>query len=804
MAKTIRTFLLHKFAIQQADPVIKILMLLLMWMLVTPAFTQDDMGMLSGQILNRSNGEPLPDCDIVVLTAGRGTISDSLGLYVLRLSPGIYTIEFSHLGFETVVKKITLIPENPRLRLTVEMVPKVLEGKSVTVLEQREAAAPGMQELQQADIRNMPTLYSDVLRTIKILPGVSSNNELSSAYNVRGGNFDENLIYLNGYEIYQPFLLRQGVEENQSLINPDMMQDLLFYAGAFPANLGDKLSSALQVNYKRNVEPGLSGTVRVDLFNAGVMLQNRQGKWRWIVGLRYANPELFVNRLQTSGGYRPLFTDGQILINYQLSSAANLELFILQAYNRFDLTPENWEGNFKFSIVDIKAVEINYDGERNYSFNTGLVGLKLNKKLADDRSLTLSLARYDTREDEDMDLRGDIFYKDDANNSQSERRFLKTRIEKANNSLDLQSYEFQSSFQQIDTRHTFSAGFNARLVKLRNVLDEFFVEEDDSTTAETPLIQQENQELNLAYLSAYARDVITFNKQWQATLGVRALHYDYNNETLLSPRASLRFDPHPRNTLNARFGLYYQPPFFYELRDKNPDTISTLKSQKALHFILGWEHRFEKNLKFQAETYYKKLDDIIPYYLDQLKLVYGDRNSHEGYAYGLDILLQGEIVKTMNSWIGYSFLSTKERESGGNSIYQRRLLDQTHTVRIFLQDKIPRHPNIQAHMRMLYGSGYLYHPRQVVYDQASGEPVLAVNFDQRRKFQSYQRVDLGLSGRFKLGGKREIIIVTEVLNVFNHFNVAAYSWFHVFPGQPIRVPHVYTRRFFNIGVEVGF
>lgn len=804
MAKTIRTFLLRKFIIRQPNFATTLLALLFMWVMVIPVFAQENPGMLSGKILNRSTGEPLPDCDIAVSPGGQGTTSDSLGLYLLRLSPGSYTVEFSHLGFETVVKEITLSPENLRLRLTIEMAPKVLEGKSVTVLEQREPAAPGEQELQRADIRNMPTLYSDVLRTIKILPGVSSNNELSSAYNVRGGNFDENLIYLNGYEIYQPFLLRQGVEENQSLINPDMVQDLRFYGGAFPANLGDKLSSALQVNYRRNVEPGLSGIVRADLFNAGIMLQNRQGKWRWIAGLRYANPELFVNRLQTSGGYRPLFADGQLLINYQLSPATSLELFILQAYNRFDLTPANWEGNFKFSIVDIKAVEINYDGERNYSFNTGLVGLKLNKKLAENRNLTFSLARYDTREDEDMDIKGDIFYNDDANDPQSELRFLKTRIEKANNSLDLQSYEFQSSFQQIDTRHTLSAGFNAHLVKLQNVLDEFFVEKGDFTTAETPLIQQENQELSLAYLSAYAQDMITFNKQWQTTLGMRALYYDYNNETLLSPRASLRFDPHPRNTLNARLGLYYQPPFFYELRDKNPDTITPLKSQKALHFILGWEHRFRKNLKFQAETYYKKLDDIIPYYLDQLKLVYADRNSHEGYAYGLDILLQGEIVKTMNSWIGYSFLSTKERESGGNSAYQRRLLDQTHTVRIFLQDKIPQHPNIQAHMRMLYGSGYWYHPRQVVNDPASGEPVLAVDFEQRKKFQAYQRVDLGLSGRFKLGGKREMIIVAEVLNVFNHFNVAAYSWFHVFPGQPIRVPHVYTRRFFNIGVEVGF
>jgi hypothetical protein len=252
---------------------------------------QTHAGIVSGQVASQTTGKPLPDCNISVASLGKGTVSDSLGLYLLRLPIGNYTIEFSHLGFQAVVKEITLPAGRPRLRLDIKMAPVIIEGKPVTIFEDRQTASPTVQELERADIRNMPTLYSDVFRTIKILPGVSSNNELSSAYNVRGGNFDENLIYLNGYEIYRPFLLREGQEESQSLINPEMVQELRFYGGAFPARLGDKLSSALEVDYQADYGAGLGGSVRVDLLNAGVSLHGGSGKLRWIGGLRYANPE---------------------------------------------------------------------------------------------------------------------------------------------------------------------------------------------------------------------------------------------------------------------------------------------------------------------------------------------------------------------------------------------------------------------------------------------------------------------------------------------------------------------------------
>ncbi|NIT57310.1 MAG: hypothetical protein GWN00_14065 [Aliifodinibius sp.] len=197
-------------------------------------------------------------------------------------------------------------------------------------------------------------------------------------------------------------------------------------------------------------------------------------------------------------------------------------------------------------------------------------------------------------------------------------------------------------------------------------------------------------------------------------------------------------------------------------------------------------------------------DRLIPFYLDELQLEYLGSNSHEGFAYGADLLLQGEIVEGVNSWIGYSYLNSKERSSDGSKAYQRRLLDQTHTLRLFVQDRIPQHPNVQTHLRFLLGSGFLFHPRQASIDPVRGDTTLAIDFSIRRDFQNYFRVDLGLSARFEIGHKGEIVVVGEVLNVFNHINVASYSWFQIFPGQPVRIPQIFTRRFFNVGLEVSF
>jgi len=634
------------------------------------------------------------------------------------------------------------------------------------------------------------------MRTVKILPGVSSNNELSSAYNVRGGNYDENLIYLNGYEIYRPFLLRQGVEENQSLINPDLVQNIRFFAGAFPARYGDKMSSALEVNYDRNPNSGLHGIVRADLFNLGLAVRDRIGKLSWSAGARYTNPDLFLSSLQTKGTYRPYFIDGQVLMKYAFTPHVNLELFALNAYNQFDLIPDSWTGHFISNIV--RGVQFSFQGRSDYSNRTVLTALRYRHRLREQTQLTLSAARYVTQEEENRNLFGEAFFLPDAQNPEEGPEFLKTRTEFAANFVNLETYEFKSTLSAALANHGLQAGITLRLQNLNRLTNEFAVEVGPESLPEEQIIESGRHRLDFNAVSGYVQDDIAFGNKWQLNLGVRALHYSLTDETLISPRAALYFYPSPANSLNLRWGVYYQPPLFYELRTDN----SALKSQKSIHTILGWEHRFSESMTLQVETYYKQLDRLLPFYLEQLKLVYLNQNRNKGYAYGLDLMLQGEVVQGINSWLGYSYLNTKERPIDGSADFSRRLLDQRHTLRFFLQDKHPRISKAQAHMRILFGSGYLYHPRVPAPDE-TGETVLQIDFNQSNKLQYYFRLDVGFSMRFGLPHNHDMIVVAEVQNAWNVLNVLSYSWFEI-DDRLVRIPHVLSRRVFNLGMEVAF
>lgn len=764
------------------------------------ASAQAQTGQVSGMVIDRATGQPVAACNIVVLPSRAGTTTNQHGVFELRLPLGTHTIRFQHLGYEPVSRDVTLSARHPRVEVTVEMNSRAIALQEVTVTGKREEASTSVQKLERLDIRRMPTLYSDVLRTVKILPGVSSNNELSSAYNVRGGNYDENLIYLNGYEIYRPFLLRQGVEENQSLINPDLVENIRFFAGGFPARHGDKMSSALEVNYDRNASSGLHGTVRADLFNLGLAVRNRVGKLSWTAGGRYTNPNLFLSSLQTKGNYRPYFIDGQVLLNYAFTPKANLELFVLHSYNQFDLIPDTWTGHYWFGLLDIRGIQISYQGRSEYANQTGLTGLRYRHRLGRRTQFTLSAARYETREEEDRDLYGEAFSIPDAREPNHGLDFLKTRTERAANFVNLETYEWQSTLSAALANHGLQAGITYRLLNLTSLTNEVVFEIGPESLPEAPEIEVGRQSLDFHSISGYLQDDISLGKKWQVNLGVRALHYGLTDEILISPRAGLYFYPSPAHSVNLRWGVYYQPPLFYEARLRNPET---LKSQKSMHAVLGWEHRFSETMKLQVETYYKHLDRLLPFYLEQLKLVYLKQNRNEGYAYGLDLMLQGEVVKGINSWLGYSYLNTKERPIDGSADFSRRLLDQRHTLRFFLQDKHPRFSNAQAHLRILLGSGYLYHPRVPITDDETNDTYLQIEFDRSEKLQTYFRLDVGFSMRFDLAHDRDLIVIVETQNAWNVLNVLSYSWFQVEEGV-VRIPQVLSRRFFNVGMEVAF
>jgi len=287
--------------------------------------------------------------------------------------------------------------------------------------------------------------------------------------------------------------------------------------------------------------------------------------------------------------------------------------------------------------------------------------------------------------------------------------------------------------------------------------------------------------------------------------GSRFLYYDYNQEFLISPRFSFYYTPASNHTLSLSTGYYYQPPFVYELRNNMIDKGSKLKSQKSLHIIAGWDYRKNSTQRYQFEIYYKRNYDLIPFNIEKMQIQYNGKNELKGFVYGFDFQYEGEIVKGMKSWVGYSYLNAQERPKDNSSVYRRSLLDQSHTFKVFLQDKIRKIPNFQSHVRLLFGSGLLYHPKMAIKDEETGLTYLETDYNHVAKFPFYFRLDMGLSFKFDLDETTNITIIAEVLNVFDKNNIADYDYYTVFPisPYPIAIPQIFSKRFFNVGIKMN-
>jgi len=767
---------------------------------------QNNIVTVTGHVNDANNNDALKSVNIYIINTQSGTPADSLGNFTLQLQPGKYTIAFSYVGYETQLKNVNITGREKTIHLNVSLKPGLYLMNGVTINANREIEGQNIDTLKIKDIQNIPNLYSDVLSSVKILPGVSSNNELTSAYNVRGGNFDENLIYLDGYEIYRPYLIQQGVEENQSIINGNMVGNMEFYNGAFPAQFGDKMSSALVVNYDSTVKPVLGGEINADLFNTGLTLHDRNGNFSWITGFRYAYPSLFDKTLQTSGLYKPSFDDYQFFGSYNFPENYIVQLLFITAKNNFELTPQSWFGNFQSPGIGIQQITLDFGGNSDYKYNSNLAGLKFIAPLSENSSLTTSLAYYSDKEFYNTNLSYKVYYSEDAYHPQDNIQYLETGYQFADNSLNSERVELMSDYTLNYKTQTIKAGAAFRYSKMESTLDEStsFLGVDSVLNAANNSIQKLNTEFNS--LSGYVEDNIFFNSKLSANAGLRALKYYFNGEFLLSPRAGLTYKPDSLNSLNLSWGYYYQPPYFYETWDKSLTAAKSLLAQKDVQYDLSWEYQFKPQSKFTAELYYKDLTRLIPYYVDQLQLTYGDQNNYEGYAYGLDLQYEGELTRGIETWIGYSYLNAQEKQTTGSNPYENSPFNQGHTIRIFLQDHSTSHPNFQAHVLFLLGSGYYYYPMISVPGAAPGTYQIVPDYNVTDEYPFYFRVDMGLTFEFIILDHRKITFTAEVLNVFNQYNVTSYSWYHVFQQttQPVPVPNILSPRYFNAGFKLEF
>lgn len=667
----------------------------------------------------------------------------------------------------------------------------------VPVNANREISLHALDTLKPVDLQHMPTLFSIVLSSIKILPGVSSNTELSSTYNVRGGNFDENLIYINGFEISQPYLVQQGIEQSQSIINEDMVSSLEFHHGAFPVHLGDKMSSALSVKYYTGEEDEFGGTAHADLFNAGLTLHDKTGTFSWRAGVRYAYPILFERSLQSSGLYHPSFGDIQVLGSYHMPDNAELQLLLITARNTFAVTPQRTFGRLTTTYADRTLSELEYTGNSNYTNATTLAGVKFIRPFGGTSILTTSLAYSHINEEYEK------YYS--YNNPYALQGQSKKQYDVTDNSLVSRKLELISDYTVTSRAHTIKAGMNLRLSKLESALDRATLYGDPDLRLHA--LNAANQTLNARFntVAAYIEDNVSLHTNVSVDAGVRALKYYFNGELLVSPRAGVTYRAGTRHAFSLTWGHYYQPPYFYETWDKSLQTAQSLLAPKSVQYNARWEYHPKERATYTAEVFYKHLTRLIPYSVDQLRLSYQSGNHFEGYAAGMDLQYEGELVRGVRTWFGYSYLNCQEKDTRSMSSYQPRPLDQTHTLRIYLQDRGRTNPNFQAHVLLLLGSGYHYYRMMSVPGSAPGTYEIVPDFTRTREYPFYERVDMGLSYRFPFGEGKGITLIAEVLNVFDKYNVSSYSWYIFESGsRPELVPNILSPRYFNAGFRFDF
>ncbi len=767
------------------------------------ARAQDRVVLIQGHVCDSKTKSPIVGVNIVILNTTRGTMTDGRGSFSLNLKPGTYEISFSYVGYEprTVRVRTSEVRIHP---INIFLVPTAYTANEVIVRANKFTTSPSVYDIKGKDLKYIPVLNSDILRGMTILPGVSSNDELSSAYNVHGQNFNDNLIYLDGFEIYLPYLAQQGMQENMSVINENMVRNFTFYNAAFPVQFGDKMSSVLAVSYKDNEDTLLGGEVNADLLNMGLTLHDRIGKLSWIAGVRYAYPSSFTGVLQTKGSYLPRYTDFQLHSTYILPNRMKLQMLFITARNSFDLSPQDWTGNFQYGYwSNFQQIYLNFTGANNYQYDSNLLGLTLTSPLSSHSSISISAAFYSDRELYNENLHSNAYYLPSPKDF-PDMSYLETGYQFADNALTMNRFEFKTAYNSNYGTYGTKVGITLRSSSMNNSLDEFSA----YTSLSRPSQSLSKQNFVFNSISAYLGEEVEIEPDLTANIGARALKDYFNGQFLVSPRASASFQLNPVSSINFGWGYYFQPPSFYETRNKTLQEAKSLLSQQAIHYALRYENNSIRSANLMAEVFYQNLSKLIPYsYTNELELTYGNSNDYAGYAYGLDLQYEGKLTQSLETWIGYDYLNSEDRNVKTGSPYQPSLLDQTNTIRIFLQDAMPGIHNSQAHVRLLFGTGYLYHP--MVYasgTSSTNSPQMVPDYSAVEQYPWYYRVDMGLTFRFAFEGMANVILTADVFNVFDNRNVLDYAWYiipQVSP-QPVPVPNILSERYFDVGVKVDF
>ncbi|MBQ0075005.1 MAG: carboxypeptidase-like regulatory domain-containing protein, partial [Prevotella sp.] len=768
---------------------------------------------LHGKVLD-DQGNPVELATVSCLKQGKVTMTNMKGEYSLTLSSAdSVVIHYSMVGYKGKDRVLRKPKGRQNLQVTLYEDDNVLAG--VTVTERRRQTS-NSEELDIEDMKNAPSASGNAVEDmIQQQAGVSTHSELSSQYNVRGGTFDENLVYINNVEVYRPFLVRSGQQEGISIINPDMVSGIKFSTGGYEAKYGDKMSSALDITYRRPQRTELN--VSASLLGASAYLGFGNKKFSWSNGIRYKTTKALLKTFETTGEYDPQFIDYQTHLVWTPNKRWSIEFMGDISQSKYNFYPVDRETTFG-TQENLKAFKVYFDGQEKDLFRTFFGALTIKRNFNKNASLSLIGSVYHTNEHETYDIQGQYWLTQTETQS---NLGVGTYMEYARNYLNATVGSVKLMFEKKTLKHNI---LTALTMKFENI-------EEDSREYEMRdssgyVMPHTGNDLNMIYtlaaknklsatrLEYFIQDTWRFTNPSETTFytlnyGVRFANWSFNKESIVSPRASLAVIPAFNENVTLRFaaGLYYQAPFFKELKDTTTVrgvTYATLnqkiKSQQSIHVIAGFDYKFKvfnRPFKFTTEAYYKALSNIIPYSVNNVKVTYNGVNEGTGNVFGIDFKLYGEFVPGTESWITFSLMSAKMKYRGMSIPMPT---DQRYSVNLFFTDYFPGTDRWKMTLRLAFADGLPFGPPHTD------------NSRQNFRAPAYQRVDIGMSYRAykranqesKKFGLRNIWIGLDCLNLIGHNNVNSFYWITDVTNNQYAVPNYLTGRQLNARVSFDF
>lgn len=815
----------------------KFLFTLLFFTLSIIAYAQNQTAKVAGIVLDENN-KPVENVNVSYQTKSATTNAD--GFYELTVPANQRVVlVFTHVSLKNITATVQLKP-GENFEFNVVMNDKAEQLNDVVITNNKKRVQ-GITTIQPEVIRKNPSANAGIESVLKTFAGVNSNSELSTQYAVRGGNYDENLVYVNEIEVYRPFLIRSGQQEGLSFTNTDMVQNVDFSAGGFQAKYGDKLSSVLDITYRKPTKFALAaeasflgGSITADMIS-------KNKKWSNITGVRYRDNSLLVNSQETQTNFRPTFADVQTIVNFNPNEKWQFSFLGNASQNIYNYQPLTRQTNFG-TIDEPIALQIFYDGQENDQYQTLFGSFKTSFMANENNTFKLITSIYHTQEQEYFDIFAAYFLGEVDTNIGSETlgevtfsRGIGTQLNHARNDLDAMfiNAEIKGTHFLKNKKHQIDWGFKYTRENIRDRIVEWEVIDSAGFSINPPIIDIPNdQPYNpyvgplVPYQNVRATNFIDINRfsgfaQWNTktklgnsqlwiTAGARFHHWIVSGrdisggkaQTVFSPRTQFALKPDWDKDMLFRLslGFYHQPPLYRELRDFDGVVNPNVKAQQSIHFVLSNDYNFKMSnrpFKLVSEAYYKTMTDVNTYTLENVRIRYRANNEATAYAYGLDLRLNGEFVPGTESWLSFGYMKTEENQNGRGFI--ARPTDQRLKFGILFQDYMPNLPNMKLYLNLVYNTGL-----------PGGSPSYADAYEYQNRLRDYRRADVGFSYVFTEKNNerpdghwikkfQDLSLGFEIFNLFNNQNAITNTWVRdVYTKNQYGIPNYMTTRVFNI------